>query len=178
MCGFDGIRRGNYFGGEPIGRAEDEVRVSKLRNGKAAGKEEITGEMIKGEVARMVDWIWRLCRVLESGVVLEDYRSAVIVPLYKCKGERTECKDYGGISLLCVIGKIYAGILVDRVRRVTGGLIDDEQAGFRAGRGCVVQNFTLKQIGEKAQEKKLRVYVGFIDLEKAYDRVNREALLC
>ena len=47
--------------------------------------------------------------------------------------------------------------------------------GFRAGRGCVDQIFTLKQIGEKAQEKNFRVYVGFIDLEKLYDRVNREA---
>ena len=37
MCGFDGIRRGNYFGGEPIGRAEVEVRVGKLKNEKAAG---------------------------------------------------------------------------------------------------------------------------------------------
>ena len=33
-----------------------------------------------------------------------------------------------------------------------------------------------KQICEKAREKKLRVYMGFIDLEKAYDRINREAL--
>ena len=33
----------------------------------------------------------------------------------------------------------------------------------------------LKKIGEKAQEK-CRVYVGFTDLEKAYYRVNREAL--
>ena len=31
--------------------------------------------------------------------------------------------------------------------------------------------FTLKQIGEKAREKKRRVYVSFIDLEKAYDMV-------
>ena len=37
------IRRGNYFGGEPIGRAEVEVRVGKLKNGKVAGKDEITG---------------------------------------------------------------------------------------------------------------------------------------
>ena len=37
--------------------------------------------------------------------------------------------------------------------------------------------FTLKQIGEKAREKKCRVYEGFMDLRKAYDRVNREALL-
>ena len=40
----------------------------------------------------------------------------------------------------------------------------------------VNQIFTLKVIGEKAREKKRRVYVCFIDLEKAYDRVNREAL--
>ena len=48
MCGFDVIRRGNYFGRETIGRAEVEVRVGKLKNGKAADKDEITGEMIKG----------------------------------------------------------------------------------------------------------------------------------
>ena len=40
---------------------------------------------------------------------------------------------------------------------------------------CVDQIFTLKQVGEKAREKKRRVYVDFIDLEKAYDRINREA---
>ena len=48
---------------------------------------------------------------------------------------------------------------------MTGGLINDEQGGFRAGKGCV------DQIGEKAREKNRRVYVGFIDFEKAYDRV-------
>ena len=46
--------------------------------------------------------------------------------------------------------------------------------GFRAGRGCVDRIFTLQQLDEKAWKKK--VYVGFMDLEKAYDRVNREAL--
>ena len=36
--------------------------------------------------------------------------------------------------------------------------------------------FTLKQIGEKAGEEKRKVYVGFMDLENAYDRVNKETL--
>ena len=80
MCGFDVIRRGNYFRGYPIRTAEIEVRVGKLKNGKATGKDEITGEMIRS-------------------VGPEDWRSAVIVPLYKCKGERTDCKNYRGISL-------------------------------------------------------------------------------
>ena len=41
---------------------------------------------------------------------------------------------------------------------------------------CVDQSLTLKQIGEKAREKKLCVYVGFMDLDKGYDNVHREAL--
>ena len=70
MYGFDGIQRGNYFGGQPIGRAEVEVRVGKLKNGKAASKDEIIGEMIKGGDDRVVDWILRLYNmVFESGFV-------------------------------------------------------------------------------------------------------------
>ena len=59
-----------------------------------------------------------------SGFVPEDRRLPLIVLLYKGKVENTECKNYRGISL-SMVGKIYAGILVDRVQ-VTGGLIDDE----------------------------------------------------
>ena len=59
--------------------------------------------------------------------------------------------------MLSVVGKIYAWILVSRVRRVTAGLIEDKQWSFRAGKGCVDQIFTLKQIGEKVIEKKRRV---------------------
>ena len=55
----------------------------------------------------------------ESGGVSEDGRSAVIIPLYKDKEERNECKNYRGINLLSVVGvgKIYAGILIDKVCR-------------------------------------------------------------
>ena len=43
--------------------------------------------MIKGGGKRVVDWIWRLCNMaFESGAVPEEWRSAVIVPLYKGKG--------------------------------------------------------------------------------------------
>ena len=42
MCGFEGVWKGNYFGGEAIRRTEVEVRVGKLENGKAAGKDEVT----------------------------------------------------------------------------------------------------------------------------------------
>ena len=70
ICRYDGIQRGNYFGEEPIRRAVVEVRVGKLKNGKAAVGDESTGEMIKGGGDRVLDWIWRLCNMaFESGVV-------------------------------------------------------------------------------------------------------------
>ena len=47
MCSF-GLWRENYFGGEPIKRKNIELRVRRLKNGKAAGKDEVTEELIKG----------------------------------------------------------------------------------------------------------------------------------
>ena len=103
-----------------------------------AMQNEITGEMIKGGGDRVVDWIWRLCNMaFESGVVPGDCRSAVIVPLYKGKVMNIQyqyyksCSNYRGITLLSVVGKIYTAILVERIRKVTEGLIDDVQGEFR-----------------------------------------------
>ena len=90
--------------------------MGKLKNGKATGKDEITGEMIKGGCDGVVDWMWRLCNMeFKSSVMHEGWRSAVIVPQCKGKGKRT-VEVLAGIRCQ----RYYEGILVDRVRRVTG----------------------------------------------------------
>ena len=38
--------------------------MGKLKNRKATGKDEITGEMIKGGGDRVMDWIWELCNTV------------------------------------------------------------------------------------------------------------------
>ena len=41
-------------------RTKVQLRVGKLKNGKAVSKDEIMGERdVKGESDRVVDWIWR-----------------------------------------------------------------------------------------------------------------------
>ena len=58
MCCFDGIQRGNYLGGKPIGRTEVlKVRGGKLKNGTAAGKDKVTREMVMGGGDMVVDCI-------------------------------------------------------------------------------------------------------------------------
>ena len=45
----------------------------------------------------------------ESDFVTEDWRSYVIVPLFKVKGERNKCKNYKAIRLLSLVGKYVQG---------------------------------------------------------------------
>ena len=46
----------------------------------------------------------------ESSVVPEDWKSTVIVLLYKGKGESTECRSYRSTSLFSEILKLYAAV--------------------------------------------------------------------
>ena len=72
-----------------------------------------------------------------------------------------------------MIGKMYARVLNDRIKLMTEGKVMDEQGGFRAGRSCNDQIFAVRQVVEKTIEKDRVLYMAFVDLEKAYDNVNR-----
>ena len=70
----------------------------------------------------------------------------------------------------------YGRILADRIRKATEERVGEEQGGFRRGKGCVDQIFTLKQLNEKYTEAGKELHLAFIDLEKVYDGVDRTAL--
>ena len=70
-----------------LGRREEVVgRVRKLKNGKLAGIDEISGEMIKHGGERVIDWIWKLCsKAFVACIVSKDWRRAVIVPYIRVR---------------------------------------------------------------------------------------------
>ena len=113
---------------------EEEIRraIARLKRCKAAGVCSVQGEMLKA-VVRWLHIIFNI--VWEEGKAPEDWQKAVIVAIHK-KGSKKLCKDYGGISLLSIPGKVFAMILVAKIRQVTEGQVMEEQAGFRVGRGC------------------------------------------
>ena len=160
-----------------IKREEVEKALKGMRMGKAPGLDGCHVECLSKGGGAMVDWLVRLLNVcFREGRVPSDWRSACVVPLYKGKGDKYECSSYRGISLLSVVGKVYGRVLIERIRKGTEEVIGEEQCGFRRGRGCVDQVFVVRQICEKFLEKGKDVFWAFMDLEKAYDRVDREAL--
>ncbi len=133
--------------------------VRKLKLGKAPGSDGLTAEMLKygGEV--VVEWMMWICNLpWEQRKVPEDWRKTIIVPLYKGKGNREECNNYRGISLLSVPGKIYGRILNERMMKVTDKSVGDEQGGFRKDRRCVNQIFAVKILVEKYLEKDRKLF--------------------
>ena len=163
---------------------DDEITVGEVQNalkgtkgGKAAGLDGCHPECLKKGGVSMVEWLVRLFNVcFVTSEVPVDWVSACIAPLFKGKGDKQECSNYRGISLLSVVGKVYGRVLINRIRRGTDKYICDEQGGFRQGRGCVDQIFAVRQVCEKFLEKGKEVYWAFMDLEKAYDRIDREGL--
>uniref|UniRef100_A0A8C6K8L9 Reverse transcriptase domain-containing protein n=1 Tax=Nothobranchius furzeri TaxID=105023 RepID=A0A8C6K8L9_NOTFU len=167
---------GDFGLASQISGAEVTEVVKKLLCGKAPGVDEIRPEFLKALDVVGLCWLTRLCNIAwTSGAVPLDWQTGVVVPLFK-KGDRRVCSNYRGITLLSLPGKVYSGVLERRVRRIVEPQIQEEQCGFRPGRGTLDQLYTLRGILEGAWEFAQPVYMCFVDLEKAFDRVPRGAL--
>ena len=107
-----------------------------MKNRKAPGICGLTGEMLKAGGDVVVQWLNRIfCVAWGSGTVPADWRKAQIVPVHK-KGSRTQCKNYRGISLLSVPGKVYATVLDKRIRAITDSIVREARESFQ-GWGAV-----------------------------------------
>ncbi len=74
---------------------------------------------------------------------------------------------------------VYAMLLMHRVNQVVGANLHEAQCGFRFSRGTVDAMFVLRQLSNATQcNKGIQLHLAFIDLTKAYNWVNRDALWC
>ena len=101
---------------------------------------------------------------------------ATIVTLYKNKGDRSYCNNYRGISLLSIVRKVFARILLTRLHTLAARIYPESQCGFRAERSTIDMIFTLRQIQEKCREQGKPLYLTFIDLTKVFNLVSRKGL--
>ncbi|VDP03041.1 unnamed protein product, partial [Soboliphyme baturini] len=110
-----------------------------------------------------------------AGKTPADWKTGVIVPVFK-RGDHKECSNYRGITFLSLPGKVYAKVLERKCREILDLKIQEEQCGLRPCRSTSDHIFALRQIVEKSWEYAQPVYVCFVDLEKAHDRIPRNCL--
>ena len=151
--------------------AEVATAIKGIKSGKAAGEDEIRLEMLKALTGKRILWLMQVCQVAwKFGKTPRNWQTGVIISIFK-KGDRKQCTNYRGISLLSLPGKVYAKCLERKCREIAKSKLEDGQCGFHPGRSTTDQIFTLKQIFEKSWEYGKDLFACFVDLEKAYDRV-------
>ena len=160
---------------------EEEVlcAIKTLKNGKAVGIDEVRNEFIKHSPPLLVSIYCKLFnKVLDSGVVPEQWVQGIIIPIYKGKGDTDQCDNYRGITLLSCVGKAFTSILN---KRLTTFIEDNHillanQAGFRKKHSTLDHCCVLKSLIHLFFNNKQRLYVAFIDYQKAFDCVWRNGL--
>jgi hypothetical protein len=109
--GVSDVRQAEIHTAEPLvpepSASEGEVAIDKLKCHKSPGIYQIPAELIKAggrkvrfAIHKLIISIW----IMEE--LLEEWKESIIVPAYK-KGNKTDCNNYRGISLLPTMYKIY-----------------------------------------------------------------------
>ena len=160
---------------EPITLEMITKAISKMASGKAAGPSGIVAEMLKlvGE-AGAVQVRDLIEDIISEGCISTDWQESFIVNLYKGKGDALNRGNYRGLKLIEQVMKMLERVVEGLVRQRIE--IDEMQCGFMSGRGTTDAIFIVRQLQEKHLAANKSLYMAFVDLEKAFDRVPRDAI--
>ena len=117
--GVKDVRQAEVHTVEPLvpepSASEFELAIDKLKSHKSAGIDQILAELIKAggrticlEIHKLTTSIWK------KEKLPEEWKESIIVPIHK-KGDKTDCNNYRGISLLPTTYKILSNILLTRL---------------------------------------------------------------
>jgi exonuclease III len=150
--------------------------ISDLKSGKTCGLDGVYAEHLK-HVNKKLSVILSLCfnAMLIHNYLPDVFMKTIIVPIVKDKkGDISSSDNFRPIAITCVISKVFEIIILKRhsaVLETTGN-----QFGFKHCHGTEHSIFTLKQVIDFYSSHCTPVYLCFIDLSKAFDRVDHSIL--
>ena len=176
---LDPLYEENLFLNRIISLEEVESVVMAAKSGKSVGIDKIPYEVLKFPVViSLLHSLFNLC--LDTGIVPTAWKKAIISPIPKdtSKDKRIPL-NYRGISLISVVSKLYSNVLNIRLMKYleNENIFAEEQNGFRPHRSCEEHIFSATTLIRNRILQKIYTFATFIDLQKAFDFVNRGMLL-
>jgi hypothetical protein len=105
----------------------------------------------------------------------DQWKRPSIVSIHR-KDDKTDCKNYRGISLLSALCKLLPTILLSTLTSYIDEIVGNHQYGFQCNISTTDQIFCIHQILEEKWEYNETVHQLFIDFKTALDSVRREVL--
>lgn len=157
---------------EEIGRV-----LRMLKDGKAAGLDEIPGEAWKYGGEKVEEWIWKFCsRIWNGEEWSRNWSEGAIVK----RGEGEKVKDYRGVTLMPTLYKVYMAALGERLKEdiEEKKILPANQTGFRKRMGTIDNIYVLNYlVNTGLGRKKGKVIAMFVDLKAAFDSVDGGVLM-
>ena len=161
--------------------AETLQAVRAMANWKAPGADSLPVELLKLDDATRESVILGhfraiLVRVWRGEEIPQEWKDATIKVLYK-KADRSDCNNFRGISRVSHAGKVLLKIVANRPSDFCEAqqLLPEEQCGFRSARSTIGM-LVVRRLQELGRQRKIPLYMCFVDLQKAYHSVDRELL--
>jgi len=93
----------------------------------------------------------------------------IIIPLYKGKGSKSDCCNYRGITLLSAPAKVFAHVILVRIRPTLLQHRRPQQSGFTPGRSTCDHVATLCNIVQRRQDFGHPTFAAYVDLRAAFN---------
>ena len=165
---------------EIITKEDVNIAIKKLKNRKAAGCDDVVGEFIKHGGENLETVVHNLfSEIFETGQIPEDWRLSRVELIHKGGGkEKADIGNYRPISVINIMNKIFGDIVNDKLQKWVEQerVLGEEQNGFRKGRSGLENVYIMKELIDRNKRNRKELYFGFLDIEKAYDSINRRKL--
>jgi hypothetical protein len=126
-----------------------EIAIEKLLRYKSPSIDQILAKVIKAGGESLRSRIHKLiCSIWTKEELPQQWKEFITIPIYK-KGDKTDCNNYQGTSLLLNAYKISSNILLARLTPYVNESIGDDQCEFHNNRSTTDQIFYILQILEK-----------------------------
>ncbi len=165
---------------QPITVQEVIKVIRTLKNGKAAGLDKISNEMIKSAGPSFHVLLTKFYnKILTSGHHPQSWKRSIISTIYK-KGDADLPTNYRGVAVSSALHKVLTKVLNKRI--VTFMTMNEKwsnyQNGFMEKRRTEDNIFILHSLFNKyVRRSESKIYVAFIDFRKFFDIINRDHLM-
>jgi hypothetical protein len=154
--GVSDVRQSEIHTAEPLvpepSALELELAIEKLKSHKSPDIDQIPAELIKARGRTICYAIHKLFMAIWNKDELpEVWKESIIAPIHKM-GDKTDCNNYRGMSLLPTMYKILSNILLSMLVPYAEEIMGDHQCGFRCNRSTADHIFYIRQILEKKWE--------------------------
>jgi hypothetical protein len=144
-----------------------------MKNGKAAGADNIPAEVLKADPYMSADILLPLFQYIwQKEKFPKEWKEGNIIKVPK-KGDLSQCRNWRGVTLLAVISKIFNKTILEWIKNSLEMGLRKEQAGFRHNRSCIDQISTLRVIIEQSVKFQLPFYMLLVDYQRAFDSLSR-----